>query len=42
MVGDAAKWEQGRYDPEKIADFWRSKLDRKTVAGMVAEIAQKP
>jgi glycosyltransferase involved in cell wall biosynthesis len=42
MVEDAAKWDRGCYDSEKIADFWRPKLDRKTVAGMVAEIAQKP
>jgi glycosyltransferase involved in cell wall biosynthesis len=42
MVADAAKWDQGYYDSEKIAAFWRPKLDRKTVAGMVAEIAQKP
>ena len=41
LVEDAAKWDQGQYDPQKIADFWRPKLDRKTVAKMVAEIAQK-
>jgi glycosyltransferase involved in cell wall biosynthesis len=41
LFEDAAKWDQGRYDPEKIANFWRPKLDRKTVAKMVEEIAKK-
>jgi glycosyltransferase involved in cell wall biosynthesis len=41
LVEDAAQWDQGQYDPQKIADFWRPKLDRKTVAKMIAEIAQK-
>jgi glycosyltransferase involved in cell wall biosynthesis len=42
MLADAAKWDRGCYDPEKIAAFWRPKLDRKTVARMVTEIVQKP
>jgi glycosyltransferase involved in cell wall biosynthesis len=41
LFEDATKWDRGYYNPEKIAAFWRPKLDRKTVAGMVAEIAQK-
>jgi glycosyltransferase involved in cell wall biosynthesis len=41
LLGDVAKWDRGVYDPEKIAAFWRPKLDRKTVAGMIAEIAKK-
>jgi glycosyltransferase involved in cell wall biosynthesis len=41
LFADATKWNQGRYNPEKIAEFWRPKLDRKTVAGTVAEIAHK-
>jgi Glycosyltransferase len=42
LFEDAAKWDRGSYDPAKIAAFWRPKLDRKTVAKMVADIAQKP
>lgn len=41
LVEDAAKWDRGEYNPEKIAAYWRPLLDRKAVARSVAEIAQK-
>ncbi len=40
LFADVSKWDSGFYDPERIAAFWRPKLDRRTVAGMIAKIAE--
>jgi glycosyltransferase involved in cell wall biosynthesis len=32
LMQDAIKWERGNYEPEKIATFWRAKLDRRIIA----------
>jgi len=41
LVEDAAKWDRGFYEPAKIAEYWRPKLDRRSVAKSIVEIAQK-
>ncbi|NLF89605.1 glycosyltransferase [Candidatus Bathyarchaeota archaeon] len=41
LVADAAKWDSGFYDPDRIAAFWRPKLDRRAVAGTIAEMVNK-
>ncbi|MCL5877706.1 MAG: glycosyltransferase family 4 protein [Candidatus Bathyarchaeota archaeon] len=38
LLQDAAKWDNGSYDPQKIALYWRPKLDRKTVAKSIANL----
>lgn len=40
MIEDATKWERGYYESEKIAEFWRAVLDRKSVAKKIMNIAQ--
>lgn len=40
LVQDAAKWDNGNYDPQKIAAFWRPKLDRKTIAKSIENLAK--
>ncbi len=37
----ADKWEHKEYNPEEIANFWREKLDRKTIAQEIIQIAEK-
>ncbi len=37
---DVIKWDKGSYDPQKIAAYWRPKVDRKTIAKSVLELAQ--
>jgi glycosyltransferase involved in cell wall biosynthesis len=37
---DVIKWGKGSYDPQKIAAYWRPKVDRKTVAKSVLELVQ--
>jgi hypothetical protein len=39
LLQDSRKWEKGTYEPEKIAAFWRDKLNRKTVAESLAKLA---
>jgi glycosyltransferase involved in cell wall biosynthesis len=41
LLADVLKWDRGFYDPEKIAAFWRPKLDRRAVAGMITEIVAR-
>ncbi len=38
LLQDVAKWDNGSYDPQKIALYWRPKLDRKTVAQSIANL----
>ncbi len=40
LLQDATKWDNGKYDPEKIAAFWRPILDRKTVAKSIENLAR--
>jgi hypothetical protein len=40
LFQDAAKWDNGNYDPQKIAAFWRPKLDRKTIAKSIENLAK--
>lgn len=35
------KWERKEYNPEEIANFWRRKLDRKSIAKEFIKIAEK-
>jgi glycosyltransferase involved in cell wall biosynthesis len=39
LLQDAIKWDNGDYEPEKIAAFWRNKLDRKNIAKNVEHLA---
>lgn len=41
LFSAAEKWERQEYNSEEIADFWRKKLDRKTIAKEIIEIAEK-
>jgi len=41
LLQDANKWENGMYEAEKIADYWRPKLDRKTIARSIESIARR-
>jgi glycosyltransferase involved in cell wall biosynthesis len=41
LIQDEAKWERGYYEPQKIAVFWRNRLDRKRVARDIVDIVQK-
>ena len=40
LLQDAHKWDQGKYNPEKIAAFWRQILDRKSVAKSIETLAR--
>jgi|SRR5665647_540471 len=40
LVQDATKWDNGYYDPQKIAAFWRPKLDRKTIAKSIENLVK--
>jgi glycosyltransferase involved in cell wall biosynthesis len=39
LLQDAVMWDRGNYEPEKIASFWRPKLDRKAVAKKIENMA---
>jgi glycosyltransferase involved in cell wall biosynthesis len=39
LLHDAVKWDNGDYDPETIGKFWRAKLDRKTIAKSIQNMA---
>ena len=39
LLQDAIKWENGDYEPEKIAAFWRAKVDRKIIAQSIENLA---
>jgi glycosyltransferase involved in cell wall biosynthesis len=39
LLQDSMKWDYGYYEPEKIADFWRAKINRKSVAEQIANLA---
>ena len=41
LLQDSIKWEKGCYEPEKIAMFWRSKLDRKSIAKNIENLATR-
>jgi glycosyltransferase involved in cell wall biosynthesis len=40
LLQDANKWDQGKYNPEKIAAFWRQVFDRKSVAKSIETLAR--
>ena len=40
LLQDSIKWDNGKYDPQKIAEFWRPILDRKSVAKSIQNIAR--
>jgi hypothetical protein len=40
LLQDSIKWDNGKYDPEKIASFWRPILDRKAVAKSIENLAR--
>jgi hypothetical protein len=39
LLQDAIKWDNGEYEPEKIAAFWRAKLDRRIIAKGIENLA---
>lgn len=39
LLQDSIKWESGCYEPDKIATFWRAKLNRKSVAKSIDSLA---
>jgi glycosyltransferase involved in cell wall biosynthesis len=39
LIQDSTKWENGYYEPDKIATFWRAKLNRKSVAKSIDSLA---
>jgi glycosyltransferase involved in cell wall biosynthesis len=41
LLKDSAKWDRGDYEPEKIAKFWRAKLDRKNIAKTIETLAKE-
>jgi glycosyltransferase involved in cell wall biosynthesis len=40
LLQDAVKWDQGKYDQEKIAAYWRPILNRKSVAKNIENLAK--
>ena len=40
LLQDANKWDQGKYDQEKIAAYWRPILNRKSVAKNIENLAK--
>jgi glycosyltransferase involved in cell wall biosynthesis len=40
LLQDANKWDQGKYDQEKIAAYWRPILNRKSVAKNIETLAK--
>jgi len=41
LLQDAAKWDNGNYEPEEIAKFWRTRLDRKVIAKSIESLAKR-
>jgi adenylate cyclase len=41
LIQDSTKWDRGDYEPEEIAAFWRSKLDRKKIAKTIETLAKE-
>ena len=39
LLQDAHKWDNNKYEPEKTAQFWRPKLDRRAVAKSIEKLA---
>jgi glycosyltransferase involved in cell wall biosynthesis len=39
LLHDAAKWDNGNYDPNEIAKFWRARLNRKAIAKTIENLA---
>jgi glycosyltransferase involved in cell wall biosynthesis len=39
LIQDSMKWDYDYYQPDEIADFWRGKVDRKSVAEQIANLA---
>ena len=39
LLEDAIKWDDGDYEPEKAASFWRAILDRKIIAKKIERLA---
>jgi glycosyltransferase involved in cell wall biosynthesis len=39
LLQDASKWDNGKYEAQKIAAFWRPILDRKSVAKSIENLA---
>lgn len=37
---DVSKWEREEYDPSRLAEYWRPKLDRKEIANAILRIAK--
>jgi len=40
LLQDTEKWDCGMYDPEKIAAYWRPKLDRRNIAKILENLAR--
>jgi glycosyltransferase involved in cell wall biosynthesis len=41
LLQDSIKWDNDEYDPQKIAEFWRPILDRKSVAKSIQKLARQ-
>jgi glycosyltransferase involved in cell wall biosynthesis len=41
LLLDAKKWDNGDYEPQKIAAFWRPNLDRRTVAKEIESLVEE-
>lgn len=39
LIQDSIKWDCNHYQPGEVADFWRGKVNRKSVAGQIANSA---
>jgi glycosyltransferase involved in cell wall biosynthesis len=40
LLMDATKWDRAEYDPVKIAEFWRPRLDRRNIAKQIQMLAE--
>lgn len=40
LLEDSIKWGNGQYHPEKIANFWRERLNRKKIAEEILKICE--
>lgn len=40
LLQDTKKWDNNNYNPQKIVEFWRPKLDRRTVAKSIENLAR--
>jgi len=41
LIQDSTKWDRGDYEPEKIAAFWRAKVNRKNVAESIVSLGTR-